>query len=85
MRNAGGLSPAKCRPQGIGATFFAKLVLVKTGKYQNILDKHLIRYFNPAITDKKGNLCDKLTLVKCPESLPMHGQTEFVRATQKTA
>ncbi|TVM03904.1 MAG: hypothetical protein CV087_02480 [Candidatus Brocadia sp. WS118] len=28
MRSAGGSSPAKCRPQGIGATFFAENVKI---------------------------------------------------------
>ena len=28
MRSAGGLSPALSRPQGFGATFFAKLVKI---------------------------------------------------------
>ena len=43
MRSAGGLSPALSRPQGFGATFFAKLVLVKTGNGQNIFIKVVIR------------------------------------------
>ena len=41
MRSAGGLSPALSRPQGLGTTFFAKLVLVKTGNGQNIFSKIL--------------------------------------------
>jgi len=36
MRSAGGLSPALSRPQGFGATFFAKIVKIFILRYYRI-------------------------------------------------